>query len=268
MSFLQHLEVLRWHLVRSTIAIVLFATVAFLAKSILFDVIIFGPKNPQFVTYRLFCEFTSKFTSEGLFCMDKMPFDLLNTKMAGQFSTHIWVSLIAGFIVAFPYVLYEIWRFVKPGLSDTERKGSRWIIFFASILFMSGVLFGYFLIAPLSIQFLGTYSVSMEVTNFIDLNSFITTVSTVTLASGLIFELPILVYFLAKIGLLTPEWMRTYRKHAFVVILVLSAIITPPDIMSQVLVCLPIVGLYQLSIGICARVVRNQERAMRKNEVR
>lgn len=268
MSFLQHLEVLRWHLVRSTVAIMVFATVAFLSKHILFDIIIFGPKNPDFVTYQLFCRFTSMFTEEGLFCLEKMPFDILNTKMAGQFSIHIWVSLIAGFILAFPYVIWEIWRFIKPGLHPSEKKYSRWILFFASILFLGGVLFGYYLIAPLSVQFLGTYNVSSQVTNFIDLGSYITTVSTVTLAAGLIFELPVIVYFLAKIGLLTPEWMRTYRKHAIVVILILSAIITPPDITSQILVCLPIIGLYQLSIGICARVVKNQERELAKKEVR
>lgn len=263
MSFLQHLEILRWHLVRSTVAILLGASVAFISKSILFDVIIFGPKQPDFVTYRLFCELTEWLTGTGLMCLTEMPFQILNTKMAGQFSTHIWVSLIAGFILAFPYVIWEIWRFIKPGLHDSEKKYSRGVLFFASILFILGVLFGYYLISPLSIQFLGTYTVSSDVTNLIDLNSYITTVSTVTLATGLIFELPIIVYFLAKIGLLTPEWMRTYRKHAFVVILILSAIITPPDISSQVLVCLPIIGLYEISIKICARVVKNQQKELK-----
>lgn len=261
---MQHLEVLRWHLVRSSAAILIGATVAFLSKHVLFDVIIFGPKYPDFITYRLFCEFTTWLTGVGMMCMSEMPFDILNTKMAGQFSTHIMVSLIAGFILAFPYVLWEVWRFIKPGLHDTERKYSRGVLFFASVLFIMGVLFGYYLISPLSVQFLGTYSVSKEVTNFIDLNSFITTVSTVTLATGLVFELPIIVYFLAKTGLLTPEWMRTYRKHAFVLILILSAIITPPDISSQVLVCLPIIGLYEISIKICARVVKNQKKDLQK----
>ena len=186
--------------------------------------------------------------------------------MAGQFSTHVWVSLIAGFILAFPYVLYEVWRFVKPGLHRSERKYSRGIIFFASLLFMLGVLFGYYLIVPLSVQFLGSYTVSAEVTNLIDLNSFITTVSTVTLSTGLIFELPILVYFLAKIGVITPDWMRKYRRHAFVVTLILAAIITPPDISSQVLVAFPIVLLYELSIKICARVVKNQEKERLRNK--
>ncbi len=266
MSFLEHLEVLRWHLVRSTAAILFFAILCFIGKGILFDVIIFGPKDPNFVTYRLFCEFSRSLGITELFCMDEMPFAILNTRMAGQFSTHVWVSLIAGFILAFPYVLYEVWRFVKPGLHRSERKYSRGIIFFASLLFMLGVLFGYYLIVPLSVQFLGSYTVSAEVTNLIDLNSFITTVSTVTLSTGLIFELPILVYFLAKIGVITPDWMRKYRRHAFVVTLILAAIITPPDISSQVLVAFPIVLLYELSIKICARVVKNQEKERLRNK--
>ena len=260
MSFLQHLEVLRWHLVRSSMAIIVFTILCFISKSILFDVIIFGPKNPEFVTYRVFCDLSRSLGITELFCMDKMPFDILNTKMAGQFSTHIWISLIAGFILAFPYVLYEIWRFVKPGLKDNEKKYSKGVIFFASLLFMGGILFGYYLITPLSVQFLGSYAISQEITNFIDLKSYISTVSTITLSTGLIFELPIIVYFLARIGLLTPEWMRKYRRHAFVVTLILSAIITPPDISSQVLVSLPIVVLYELSIKICARVVRTNEK--------
>jgi len=257
---LQHLEVLRWHLVRSVVVILLFAIICFLGKSILFDVIIFGPKDPNFITYQLFCQFTRSIGVNEVFCLDEMPFKILNTKMAGQFSTHIWVSMIAGFILAFPYVLWEVWRFVSPGLYDSERKYSRLILFFGAILFMLGVLFGYYLIVPLSVQFLGGYNISNEITNFIDLISYISTVSTVTLSTGLVFELPIIVYFLARIGVLTPEWMRKYRRHSFVVILVLSAIITPPDISSQVLVTIPIVVLYELSIKICARVVKRQRK--------
>ena len=260
MSFLDHLEELRWHLVRSSLAIVVFAVVAFLAKGILFDQIIFGPKQTDFPTYRFFCDLSRAIGIKEVFCLEEMPFRILNTRMAGQFSTHIWVSLIAGFILAFPYIIWEIWRFVKPGLHDNERRYSRLILVFAAILFGLGVLFGYYLIIPLSIQFLGTYNISNEVNNLIDLLSYISTVATVTLAAGLIFELPIIVYFLARNGLLTPEWMRSYRRHAFVLTLVLSAVITPPDISSQILVALPIVVLYEISIGICARVERNMEK--------
>lgn len=261
MSFLEHLEVLRWHLIRSAFVMVTMALVAFLAKGILFDVIIFGPKQPNFFTYELFCSISREISNTELFCLTEMPFKILNTKMAGQFSTHLWVSLIAGFILAFPYILWEAWRFVAPGLKKTERAYSRWILFFGAILFILGVLFGYYLIVPLSLQFLGTYTISDEVNNLIDLMSYISTVSTVTLATGLIFELPVVVYFLARSGLVTPEFMRQYRRHAIVLILVLSAVITPPDIASQILVSLPILLLYELSIRIAARVLKNREKA-------
>jgi len=263
MSFLEHLEVLRWHLIRSSLAIVVMAAVAFIGKSVLFDVILFGPKQIDFWTYRLFCTVSREISNTELFCLEEMPFVILNTKMAGQFSTHIWVSLIAGFIIAFPYVLYEFWRFVAPGLRSNERSYSRWIMFFGGLLFMAGVLFGYYLIVPLSLQFLGTYTISAEVNNLIDLNSYISTVSTVTLATGIIFELPVVIYFLARSGLVTAEFLRKYRRHAIVLILVLSAVITPPDVASQILVSFPILILYELGIRIAARIEKRRLKASR-----
>jgi sec-independent protein translocase protein TatC len=257
MSFLEHLEILRWHLIRTSLAIVLMASVAFIAKGILFDVVIFGPKQIDFYTYELFCSLSRKISNTELFCLTEMPFKILNTRMAGQFSTHVWVSLIAGFILAFPYVLYEVWRFVSPGLKSTERNYSRWILFFGAILFAFGVLFGYYVIVPLSLQFLGSYSISEEVNNLIELNSYISTVSTVTLAAGIIFELPVVIYFLAKTGLVTADWLRKYRRHSIVLIMVLSAVITPPDIASQILVSFPIMILYEVSIRIALRIERN-----------
>lgn len=261
MGFLDHLEILRWHLIRSAGAVILFAIVAFVAKSIVFDVIIFGPKNADFVTYRMFCRLSQALGLDDALCMTELPFTLQNIDMAGQFTTHIWVSLIAGFIVAFPYVLWEVWRFIKPGLKKSESRYASGVVFFSSLLFMAGVSFGYFMIAPLSVNFLGSYTVSQQVANEINLGSFISTVTTVTLATGLIFELPILVYFFTKLGLLTPQMMKTYRRHAIVVTVVLSAIITPPDIASQILVSLPLLVLYEISIFISARVIRNQKKA-------
>ena len=258
MSFLEHLEVLRWHLIRSTLAIMLMAMLAFLGKSILFDVIIFGPKQPDFFTYELFCTISREISNTELFCLSEMPFKILNTRMAGQFSTHIWVSLIAGFILAFPYVLYEFWRFIAPGLKSSERRYSRWVLFFGGILFLLGVSFGYYLIVPLSLQFLGSYTISDEINNLIDLNSYISTVSTVTLAPGIIFELPVVIYFLARSGLVTADFLRKYRRHAIVLILVLSAVITPPDVASQILVSFPIFILYEISIRIAARLEKRQ----------
>lgn len=261
MSFLDHLEELRWHLIRSVIAILVVAIIAFIGKRIVFDVIIFGPKNPEFITYRFFC-WLSKNIGAGLSCITEMPFELLNITMAGQFTTHMMVSFIAGFIVAFPYVVYEFWRFIRPGLHPSERRASKGLIWATSLLFLLGVGFGYFVISPFSVQFLTTYTVSAEVINRIDLGSYISTVTSVSLASGLIFELPVLVFFLSKAGILTPAIMRTYRKHSIVVILILSAIITPPDLTSQILVTLPVLVLYEVSIGVSGRI----ERARLKRE--
>jgi sec-independent protein translocase protein TatC len=189
-------------------------------------------------------------------CIKESPFLLMNITMSGQFSTHLMTSLYAGFILAFPYVFWEIWRFILPALKDSETKVTRGVVFFSSFLFLLGVLFGYYVIAPLSINFLGSYQVSQTVANQISLTSFVTTVTTVSLANGIIFELPILVYFLTKIGFLTPEFMRTYRRHAMVITLILSAIITPPDITSQILVSFPLIILYEISIRISRAVIK------------
>ena len=180
----------------------------------------------------------------------------MNITMSGQFSTHLMTSLYAGFILAFPYVFWEIWRFIVPALKDSETKVTRGVVFFSSFLFLLGVLFGYYVIAPLSINFLGSYQVSQTVANQISLTSYVTTVATVSLANGIIFELPILVYFLTKIGFLTPDFMRTYRRHAMVITLILSAIITPPDITSQILVSFPLIILYEISIRISRAVIK------------
>ena len=259
MSFLEHLEELRWHLVRSVAAIVIFGVIAFSNKKILFDQIILAPKNPDFFTYRMMCKLSQAVRVDDLLCIEKIPFQLINITMSGQFTTHILVSVIAGFIISFPYVFWEIWRFIKPALMPEELKYTRGIVFFTSLLFGIGVLFGYYIISPLSVNFLGSYTISDEVFNQISLTSFITTVATITLASGLLFELPIVVFFFSKIGVLTPEFMRAYRKHAYIVILILSAVITPPDISSQILISIPIFLLYEISIYISKVTVARQE---------
>ena len=182
--------------------------------------------------------------------------------MAGQFMTHIMISILAGFILAFPYVFYEFWKFMRPALYSQEKSVARGAVFFSSVLFMLGILFGYYLICPLSVHFLGTYSVSDQVLNQINLKSYISTIASVSLAAGIIFELPILVYFLSKIGLVTPEFLRKYRKHSLIVILTLAAIITPPDIFSQVMVCLPLLILYEIGIKISKNIVKKQDAAL------
>ncbi len=274
MSFLDHLEELRWHLIRSTFAIVIVGVVAFLMKDFIFDTVIFGPKKPDFPTYKMFCTLSKWLGFSEAFCGTEPLFRVQSRVMAGQFSAHIWTSIWAGFILAFPYLLWELWRFISPGLHDNERKYSRGFIFVASMLFFMGVLFGYYIVSPLSINFLGSYTVSEEVFNDIDLQSYIATVRASVLACGLIFELPILIYFLTKIGLVTPEILKKYRKIALVLVLILSAIITPPDIASQIIVAVPVLILYQISIYISKRVIKAEakrekqraaERALKKS---
>jgi sec-independent protein translocase protein TatC len=260
MSFLDHLEDLRWHLIRATLAIVIVATVAFLAKDFIFDVLLFGPKNPDFPTYKLLCRLATNIGLEDSFCFTEEQFRIQSRTMSGQFSAHIWTSIMAGFIIAFPYVLYEFWKFISPGLRDNERSTSRGFILIASLLFFIGVLFGYYVVTPLSINFLGSYRVSDQVFNDFDLSSYIGLVRASVLASGIIFELPIIIYFLTKVGIVTPELLRKYRKFALVIVLILSAIITPPDIASQVIVSVPVLILYEVSIYISKWVIRKQKR--------
>lgn len=264
MSFLDHLEELRWHLIRSTLAVVLVGIVAFLFKSFIFDVLIFGPSRPDFITYRLFCNISRTLGMEA-FCFQEMPFNIQSRTMSGQFSAHMWTSIYAGIILAFPYILYELWRFISPGLKENERKTSRGFILFASLLFFLGVLFGYYVVTPLSINFLGSYQVSTDVINQFDLGSYISLVRTSVLACGIVFELPILVYILTKIGLVTPEALRKYRKISLVVVLTISAIITPPDVASQIIVAIPILILYEVSIFISKMVIKNQKKEARTN---
>lgn len=259
MSFLDHLEELRWHLVRSTIAVLVLAIVAFMFKGFIFDVLIFGPTKPDFPTYAMFCEI-SRYLGMEIFCYQEMPFTIQSRTMTGQFSAHMWTSIYVGIIVAFPYILYELWKFISPGLKDKERSSSRGFIGIASVLFFLGVLFGYYLITPLSINFLGSYQVSEEVINQFDLDSYISLVRTSVLACGIVFELPILMYILTKIGLVTPEILKKYRKFALIIVLILSAIITPPDVVSQIIVAIPILILYEVSIYISKIVIRNQLR--------
>lgn len=258
MSFLEHLEVLRWHIVRSFAAILVFAIVAFIFKNIVFDVIIIAPKNPEFPTNRMLCNLGQSLNIQRL-CINSKPFNLQTVKMAEQFSMHIIVSLIAGFIISFPYIFWEFWKFIKPAMYDKEKKTARGAVFYTSLLFMMGVAFGYYLIAPLSVHFLGNYKVSDEVISNPTLRSYVQTVSSVVLASGIVFELPILSYFLSKIGLITPAFLKKYRKHSLVLILALAALITPPDIFSQVMVAVPLILLYEVGIFISRRIVKERE---------
>jgi sec-independent protein translocase protein TatC len=263
MSFLDHLEILRWHLIRSITAILAAAIGAFIFKGFVFDTLIFGPKKSDFITYRVLCRASEQMSEwlpglfpSGAICIGQDLPELVNLTMAGQFSAHILTSLVAGIIFAFPYLVWEVWRFIKPGLRKQERKMARGFVFSASLLFFAGVLFGYYVISPLSINFFLNYQVSSEVLNNPTLSTYISLITSVLIACGAVFELPILIFFLTKAGVVTPKLLKAFRKHALVAALILSAVITPPDVFSQILVSIPILVLYELSIWISRMVTK------------
>lgn len=256
MSFLDHLEELRWHIIRSLISIMVFAIAAFLSKTIIFHGIILAPSRPDFWTYRMLCK-VGDLINTNVLCIEELPFIIQSRQMTGQFMMHITSSFVIGLILAFPYAFWEMWRFIKPGLYDKEKNVARGAVFFVSLLFGLGVLFGYFVVAPISINFLSNYQLDPSISNEFDIISYVSTLSMLVLACAIMFQLPIVVYFLTKAGIVTPKIMITYRKHAIIVILVISAVITPPDVVSQILIALPILLLYQISILISRSVINN-----------
>lgn len=260
MSFLDHLEELRWCLIRAIIGIVAGAILAAFFTDFIFDTIIFGPKEADFISYEFFCKIGRLIGVENDFCDPDFTFTVQQREMSDQFSTHIWTSILVGFVVAFPWVLWQIWRFVSPGLRSSERRYSSGFIIVCSLLFFTGVIFGYFIIAPLSIHFMTTYNLSDQIAVEPSLSSYIAYVRASILASGLLFELPIIIYFLTKIGLATPKGLRKNRKFALVIVLIVAAVITPPDVASQIIVAIPVLILYEVSIWISGYVLKKQEK--------
>ena len=258
MSFVDHLEELRWHVIRSMIAIVVLAIVAFVEKNILFHHIILGPSRPDFWTYRMMCRL-AEVVQQPFLCVEKLDFTIQSRNMTGQFTTHITVSILAGFVIAFPYVFWEIWRFVSPGLHERERRMTRGAVLSVSTLFLTGILFGYYIVSPLSINFLANYRIDESIINEFDLLSYIEVLTMMVLACGVMFQLPMVVYVASRAGLITPFLMRHFRRHAIVVILVVAAVLTPsPDVFSQLIVAIPIYLLYESSIFISAYVERRR----------
>lgn len=263
MSFLDHLEDLRWHLIRATLSVLIAATLAFFAKGFIFDVLLFGPSKGDFWTYNILCKLSNFMGVDGGFCFDELPFTIQSRTMGGQFSAHIWVSITAGFVIAFPYIIYEFWKFVAPAMKDNEKNTSQGFIAISSILFFCGVLFGYYVVTPLSINFLGTYQISSRVLNEFDIGSYISLVRSSVIATGLLFELPIIIFFLTKVGVITPMFLRKYRKYALIIVLIISAIITPPDILSQIIVAIPVLVLYELSILVSVIVYKREAKKLK-----
>jgi len=265
MSFLNHLEELRWHLVRGFGAIFIVAIVLFVFQTEVYEQFLFAHKNPNFITYQVFCDVFTSIGIDSSFCNLEFPDKLQSLAPTQQLMNSIWTSLILGIIVTFPYLLWEIWRFIAPGLHPKEVKKSRGFIFIASLLFFIGVLFSYFVILPMSIYFFYNYQITDMIQNNFKLEAYIGLVTNTLLGVSAVFELPVIIYFLSKIGLITPEFLKKYRKHALVVVLVLSAIITPPDVASQIIVSIPILILYEISIYVSRMVIKKQQKNAAKN---
>jgi len=257
MTFMDHLEELRWVLIRCVVGISLGTLVSFFGYKYVFDDILLSPKTPNFFTNRLMCQLAEILNSPTL-CINSKSFQLINIDIAGQFNTHILVSVYAGLILAFPYIIYQLWKFISPALYEEERKKASGAVLIISLLFIIGVLFGYFFITPFSVNFLGNYSVSSQVINQINLTSYISLVSSLSLVSGLVFELPILVYFLTKINIINPTFLKKYRRHAFMVILIIAAVISPPDVLSMTLIAIPLWLLFEVSIFISSRIIKSK----------
>ncbi|KAF5056657.1 Sec-independent protein translocase protein TatCy [anaerobic digester metagenome] len=260
MSFWGHLDALRGHLFRSALAIIVLGIVAFINREFIFDTLILAPKEPEFITNRLLCRL-GEWAGVPSLCLGNLNLQIININLSGQFTTHMYISMFAGLIAAAPYVIWEIWRFIKPALYENERRHSRGAVWVMSLLFILGILFSYYLIVPLTLNFFGTYQVSDSINNQIALSSYISTVVSVTFSLGVVFELPVFVYFLTKVGIITPEFLARNRKYMLVILLTISAIITPPDVISQILVCIPLYGLYELSILTARRVARKRREA-------
>lgn len=258
MSFFDHLEALRWHLIRASIAIIVITIFVFAYYHEIFDGIIMGPSKPSFWTYRMMCKIGDMLHSAG-WCVDHIDIQLINTEMAGQFTLQINSSLLIGVTLGFPYLLWELWRFIRPALHEKERKAASGFVFYASFLFLLGVLFGYYVISPMSLKFLSGYTVSGSIKNLFTIDSYISSVATLTLATGVVFELPILIYVLSNLGVLTAKIMRSTRRYAIVVILIIAAVVTPtPDMLTMTVVSIPLFILYEVGIVVAGVVEKRK----------
>ncbi len=262
MSFLEHLEELRWHIIRAASAIVVFGLIAFIFIKDIYKLVILGPSRTDFWTYRQMCKLAD-FTGYATLCVKKLDFTLQSLGMADQFTMSITSSVIIGICFAFPYAFWELWRFIKPGLKSAERKAARGATFYVSMLFLMGLFFGYYIVSPLAINFLANYQLDESIKNQYDITSYIGTLITLSLGCAIMFQMPIVAFVLSKVGVLTPSFMRSYRKHSFIVILILSGLITPsPDIYSQLLVSLPLVLLYEVSIWVSGSIERARQKEL------
>lgn len=261
MSFMDHLEALRWHLMRAVIAWLIAAIAIFVYIDWIFDNVIYAPARSSFVSYRVLCELSHKLHIGDALCMPPVDIPLQGNSISGPFMSALSIAMVGGIIAAFPYLFWELWKFIKPALSPKEVKYARGSIFWVSICFFSGAAFGYYLLAPFTFNFLANFHLGTTgaYKYLPTLDDYIDTLNSIILGCGVSFELPILAYVLAKVGIINAKFLRTYRKYAFLVILIVAAIITPsPDWTSQVLVSLPLILLYEISVMLCAKVDRQR----------
>jgi sec-independent protein translocase protein TatC len=264
MSFIDHLEVLRWHLFRSAIVLISVAIFVFLYVDWIFDNIIFAPAKKDFVTYIGLCNLSHNLHLGNALCMPPVDIQLLGTTVSGPFMSAISISFMGAIIIAFPYLLWELWRFVKPALSSKEINYAKGSIGWVSLCFFTGAAFGYYLLAPFTFNFLANFQLGkLGVYKYMPtLDDYIDTLTSLILGCGIAFELPVLAYVLSKLGIITPAFLKNYRKYAFVVILIVAAIITPsPDWTSQTIVAVPLIILYEISIFISKRVDKQRIKA-------
>lgn len=262
MSFFDHIDVLRKHLLRVAAVIIVLTLGAFYFTDFIFNEIIMGPKNPDFWTYRMMCKLVAAYPSIGPeFCITKIDAKIINTEMAGQFTLQLNSCVMVGIILGIPYLLFELWLFVKPALHENERKSASGFVIFASTLFFMGILFGYYLICPLSINFLTNFTVSPDIENTFTIDSYLSSVMTLTLGAGVIFQLPVIIYILSKLGIMTPAFMRASRRYSTVLILIVAAVVTPTaDPYTMLIVAMPLFLLYELSIYISANIEKKKNK--------
>lgn len=265
MAFVDHIEELRWHIIRSLLSVIIGAIVVFLNIEWIFDHIILGPAHSDFLSYRALCKL-GKLIHVDAICLDDLQIEFQNTQLSGQFMMSFSVSFMLGFIISFPYIFWEFWKFVKPALKPGELKHARGIVFWSSLLFFTGVLFAYYIVAPFTVNFFANYQLSPSFKNIITISSYYDSMSDLVLGIGLVFELPVIVYFLSRVGILTPALMRSKRNYAILIIFVLAAVITPPDWFSIWLVAIPLIILFEIGILISERVLREKRRKQMLNK--
>lgn len=261
MSFIDHLEALRGHLFRSVIAIIAGGIVVAIYNDFFIKKVLMGPTHNDFPTYSWLCRAGQKFGMGDALCMKTMAVKMQSTSVSGQFSMFFTVVIIGGIIMSFPYIFWEFWRFIRPALTKKELNKTRGVIFWVSLLFFSGVFFGYFVIAPYTVNFFANFQLDETIVNQWTISSYIDTLIPLILGTGLAFQLPLVMFFLSKIGIVTPDYLRKVRKYAIVIIIIVAGVITPPDVISQIIVSLPLLLLYEVSIFLSARVVKDNEKA-------